>query len=437
MPIRRLLFVSVLTVGPASIALADVNVNAPMPISYELTVQPIIVSNSNGSDTANYFGNTAQQNDIHALIDQIWAQAGVDVTWLAPNTWNSTNANQGVYNLDQNAFFGDQAGVGNSNPNVLDIYFVEEIQEFGIGAFDENTSAGIAFTPGNGISAFVGSNLLGFGGGRDVIASVIAHEIGHNLGLPHISQAFNLMQAGGASNQGEQLNSSQIAAALNSPYLQLANSDISDYGPFVTLFAGDTVSGNTGSESITGPLASILSSNTPNFSTNPTSIFQFEHDGIDTDIELLFNDAVSDIDLFVHMNDGTVVAQAISESNNEFISFDGFTAGTYYISIDDFTGNGVPYTLSIAETVTNTPDLNGDGFVGIEDLDLLLANWGNAAGSPAGGDANGDGLVNADDLAIVQAAWGDGTPPSGLVPEPGSLALLAAGGVLALRRRRD
>ena len=36
--------------------------------------------------------------------------------------------------------------------------------------------------PGNGIMAFVGDNLLTFENGRDVVASVIAHEIGHNLG---------------------------------------------------------------------------------------------------------------------------------------------------------------------------------------------------------------------------------------------------------------
>lgn len=422
-------------IAPALLATAvhaAVDTNPAMPIAYELTIQPIIVSNNNGSDTANYFGSAFQQNDIHTLIDQIWAQAGIDVTWLDPNAWNNTNANQGINELEDNVAFGNAAGVGSSNPSVIDMYFVEEINEFGVGSFNENTTAGIAFTPGNGISAFVGSNLLLTGGGRDIIASVMAHEIGHNLGLPHINQAFNLMQEGGDPNQGERLSNSQINTARNSPFLELVATDISDYGPFITLFAGDSVDGDTGSESITGPLASILSSDTPNFSDNPTSVFQFEHDGIDTDINLLFSDAVSDIDLFVHQDDGTVLAQAFTEDDNEMISFDGFAAGTYYISIDDFSGNGVAYTLAI--DATETPDLNGDGFVGISDLDIVLGNWGSAAGSPASGDANGDGTVNQLDLDIVTAAWGEGTPP-GNVPEPGTLALLAVGG-LALGRRR-
>lgn len=92
------------------------------------------------------------------------------------------------------------------------------------------------------------------------------------------------------------------------------------------------------------------------------------------------------------------------------------------------------------DTGTLTGDLDGDGFVGVSDLDLLLANWGDSvpAGSLIDGDASGDGLVGQPDLQIVLDAWGDGTPPSGAVPEPGSLGmLLGAAGLFLTRRSRN
>ena len=55
----------------------------------------------------------------------------------------------------------------------------------GFAPLGENNAAGLARIASNGIAAFSGDNLLTFANGRDVIASVMAHEIGHNFGLDH------------------------------------------------------------------------------------------------------------------------------------------------------------------------------------------------------------------------------------------------------------
>ena len=142
-----------------------------------------------------------------------------------------------------------------------------------------------------------------------------------------------------------------------------------------------------------------------------------------------------------HWAEGTMSSVFGNGPSQEAAMDPSITTGTRKLFTDldvaalDDIGWSIDYGFRFLQD-SETPDLNGDGFVGIEDLDILLANWGNAAGSPAGGDANGDGVVNSADLAIVQGAWGDGTPLGGLVPEPGSLALLAMGGLLAMRRRR-
>ena len=88
-------------------------------------------------------------------------------------------------------------------------------------------------------------------------------------------------------------------------------------------------------------------------------------------------------------------------------------------------------------------DLDGDGFVGLDDLDIILNHWNQTVtvGDPLMGDITGtggnpDGFVGLDDLDVLLNNWNAGTPPaSSAVPEPATLALLSMGGLAMLRRR--
>ena len=90
-------------------------------------------------------------------------------------------------------------------------------------------------------------------------------------------------------------------------------------------------------------------------------------------------------------------------------------------------------------SVTLDGDLDGDGFVGIDDLNIVLGNW-NQSVPPANplADPSGDGFVGIDDLNLVLGNWNAGTPPSDIatIPEPASGLLMAAASVVFTRQRR-
>lgn len=87
-------------------------------------------------------------------------------------------------------------------------------------------------------------------------------------------------------------------------------------------------------------------------------------------------------------------------------------------------------------------DLNNDGFVGIDDLNIILSHWNEEAGvgNFQIGDVTGDGLVGIQDLNTVLGNWHAGTLPpaetNSVVPEPASIAMLLLGGMSLLRRRQ-
>ncbi len=186
--------------------------------SQRVRVQPIIVSNNDGSNTAGYFGDEEQTLETKRLVDEIYLQANIDVEWLAPRNYNNTFANVGFNGSgvrDPNDLFdiaeaGDQAGVGHADALVIDMYFVET--SAGFSPQGNNVANGLAFLGGNGITIHIGDELAESATGRAVTAQVTAHEIAHNLGLDHLSDPDNLM------GDGTELTSSQRNMIRNSQY---------------------------------------------------------------------------------------------------------------------------------------------------------------------------------------------------------------------------
>jgi hypothetical protein len=110
---------------------------------------------------------------------------------------------------------------------------------------------------------------------------------------------------------------------------------------------------------------------------------------------------------------------------------------------DSVTGIFTQY-VSRSGVITSQPilgDLNGDDYVGITDLNLVLINWNTivTAGDLSVGDPSGDGFVGIDDLNMILGNWNVGysSPAGGVaVPEPTTLALLGLILPLIGRRRR-
>ena len=100
-------------------------------------------------------------------------------------------------------------------------------------------------------------------------------------------------------------------------------------------------------------------------------------------------------------------------------------------------GNGEVLRATFIDALAG--DLNGDGFVGLDDLDIVLNHWNQnvTPGSLADGDPSNDGFVGLDDLDIILSNWNAGTPSNNNanIPEPATIMICLTVGLPLLRRR--
>lgn len=188
----------------------------PFDLDRRVTVQPIQVRTDEGAGgaTVGFF---------EPETDQIWRQAGLDIDFLGVTTFDETDFlilddTTEVINL-----FTEHAQ--SLDPFILNMWFVDII-------FPLTTTFGIAFVGGNGIA--IAAAVFAFNGGIGRLDTV-AHEIGHNLGLPHPWDAppLNLMTTGARRTipsssddmfpngaQTDQLTDAQIRNARGSPFAE-------------------------------------------------------------------------------------------------------------------------------------------------------------------------------------------------------------------------
>jgi Matrixin/SdrD B-like domain/Bacterial pre-peptidase C-terminal domain len=271
---------------------------------------------------------------------------------------------------------------------------------------------------------------IGPGGNSIDLIEVAVHEIGHSLGLGHEPSPPGGMDAIMNPFYGERYDGFGTSFLLDDDVAGVQ----SLYGEVQSLLGVWTVTINNPGEFADGiDFGSFLNDDHGNDQAGATSVgpptiivgsiesfgdvdwFSFEAgQGQSFSFETLLTNGIEDTVIRLIGPDGTTLIGSDDDSGIALASKLPWVApspGTYYMEVSGFNANIGDYSLRLAAAPTG--DINVDGFVGVDDLNIILNFWNQnvPVGDVSSGDPSFDGFVGIDDLNIVLGNWNNGTPP--------------------------
>ena len=132
-----------------------------------LLVEPVICRSSAGTEPA------VSRIDRKA-IEAVYAQAKIQIAWLQPRYLDHSEARDGTVNVDEVVRIGRTRGLWGSGPPRLSLIFVNAIN-------GKKGPRGLGMTPGPICFVAMPKKQTN----PEMEAFVVAHEIGHCLGLIH------------------------------------------------------------------------------------------------------------------------------------------------------------------------------------------------------------------------------------------------------------